>query len=309
MNVVPHDTLAYGLQLPIQSHSERYVAPWELAAGPAELGDVAVACEEAGFLYVGVCDHVAIPRERSSPIGATWYDTIATLSWLAAKTARVRLLSHVYVLPYRPPLMAAKAFATLDCLSGGRSIIGLGAGYLEEEFELLGVPFRERGRRFDEGIDELIRGLADDDVDGFVLAPRPVQQPRPPIWIGGSSSAALRRVARVADGWLPEATPRREMPAKIQELDIRCRELNRQQPVDIGAMSESIFIGQPTWDLGDGFLGDNLTGSGEQIAESLREFVQMGASHVMLRFKARSCTELIDQIGKFGTEVAPLLRN
>ena len=87
--------------------------------------------------------------------------------------------------PTAPPLMAAKAFATLDCLSGGRSIIGLGAGYLEEEFELLGVPFRERGRRFDEGIDELIRGLADDDVDGFVLAPRPVQQPRPPIWIGG----------------------------------------------------------------------------------------------------------------------------
>src|SRR5207245_11135667 len=114
----------------------------------------------------------------------------------------IRLLSHVYVLPYRHPLVTAKAFATLDALSGGRVIVGVGAGHLEAEFAALGVPFAGRGRRVDEAIDLLAAALTDEfpDHDGptwtvhdLGLRPRPVQRPRPPIWVGRSTRAALRR--------------------------------------------------------------------------------------------------------------------
>src|SRR3546814_5025007 len=99
--------------------------------------------DSAGFAYIAVCDRVAIPAPLTAAMGATWWDTVATLSYLAAATERVRLLSHVYVLPYRHPLVVAKAWATLDVLSGGRAVLGVGAGHVEGEFEALGVPRSE----------------------------------------------------------------------------------------------------------------------------------------------------------------------
>src|SRR3546814_13076778 len=107
--------------------SDLYAQPWEAAAGVPEVVAVARACDSAGFAYIAVCDHVAIPAPLTAAMGATWWDTVATLSYLAAATERVRLLSHVYVLPYRHPLVAAKAWATLDVLSGGRAVLGVGA--------------------------------------------------------------------------------------------------------------------------------------------------------------------------------------
>ena len=122
--------VAFGMQLPIQSQSTIFVQPWEPAAGAKELVQVARSCEAAGFDYVAVCDHVAIPADKADAMSTTWWDTIAPLSYLAAVTERVRLLSHVYVLPYRHPLAAAKAWATLDQLSGGRAILGVGTGHV-----------------------------------------------------------------------------------------------------------------------------------------------------------------------------------
>ncbi len=133
--------LAYGIQLPIQAQSTAFVEPWELEAGRDELAAIARACDDAGFAYVAVCDHVAIPREKAAAMNTTWFDTVATLGWLAAVTTRTRLLSHVYVAAYRHPLATAKAFATIDALSGGRAILGVGTGHVEAEFALLGVPF------------------------------------------------------------------------------------------------------------------------------------------------------------------------
>ena len=131
----------FGIQLPIQSQSTIYAQPWEADAGVEELVDIAQACDRAGFMYVAVCDHVAIPSEKAPAMSATWWDTIATLGYLAAVTQHVRLLSHVYVLPYRHPLVSAKQWMTLDTLSGGRAILGVGAGHVEGEFEALGVDF------------------------------------------------------------------------------------------------------------------------------------------------------------------------
>jgi probable F420-dependent oxidoreductase len=203
-----------GIQLPVQSQSTYYVEPWEPTAGRDELAAVARAADDAGFDYVAVCDHVAIPADRAAGMSTTWYDTVATLGWLAAITERTRLLSHVYVPAYRHPLQTAKAFATLDELSGGRVILGVGAGHVEGEFDVLGIPFAERGRLTDEAIDGIRRAWSGEfGWDGFGQRPRPRQQPAgPPIWVGGSSAPALRRAATRGDGWLPQGTTKAELP-------------------------------------------------------------------------------------------------
>src|SRR5206468_9368991 len=110
------------------------------------------ACDRNGFFYLAVSDHVCVPREQATAMSTAWHDTVATLGFLAAATRSVRLMSYVYVVPYRHPLVTAKAFATLDALSGGRVILGVGAGHLRGEFETLGIDFAKRGRLLDEAI-------------------------------------------------------------------------------------------------------------------------------------------------------------
>src|SRR2546423_2371396 len=153
VRIVPDGQVGVGLQLPIQSQSTLYAEPWEASAGAAELADIARAADRLGYFYVGVCDHVAIPRSQADAMGTTWYDTMTTLGWLAGITERVRLLSHVAVLAYRHPLVSAKAVATLDALSVGRAILGVGAGHVEAEFTTYGISFTERGAVPDETLD------------------------------------------------------------------------------------------------------------------------------------------------------------
>ncbi|HWW54047.1 MAG TPA: TIGR03619 family F420-dependent LLM class oxidoreductase [Acidimicrobiales bacterium] len=312
MPIVPEGQLAYGMQLPIQAQSTMFVAEWERDAGPDELVAITRAAEEAGFFYVAVCDHVSVPERLAPAMGTTWYDPISTLGLLAGVTSRIRLMSHVWVLPYRHPLVSAKAFATLDHLSKGRVIVGVGAGHVPEEFETLGVPFDHRGRLLDEAIDALKVALSEEfpsfagptwTFAGGGARPRPVQQPRPPIWVGGSSPAAVRRAGERGDGWLPQGTPKKDMPEQIATLrEYRARVGG--EPVEIGAISlPFLYVGSPSWDVGPGVKA----GSPDAVAASLLEFKEMGVSHVQIRFKVRSCDELLDQIGQFGADVAPLL--
>lgn len=302
--IIPPGRVVYGMQLPIQSQSTLYTEDWERAAGPAELARIVKAADRAGFFYVAVCDHVAIPRRLAEAMSTTWYDTVATLGWIGAMTERVRLLSHVYVLPYRHPAVVAKAFATLDHLSGGRVILGVGAGHVPEEFELLGVPFGERGRLADERLSAVAELLSSEFVGDFGARPRPVQQPRPPIWVGGSSRSAIRRAAR-ADGWLPQGTPRAEMPGQIAHLRAeRERSGLPVVPYDLGTVCEMLYVGEPTWEVGRRVI----CGSPDRLAASLREYVAMGVNQLQVRFRSRSCEELLDQMEAFATEVAPLLQ-
>lgn len=314
VQIIPDGRVVYGIQLPIQAQSSIFVAGWERQSGPEELVRIARQADRSGFFYVAVCDHVAVPRRLADAMGTTWYDTVATLGMLAGVTERVRLLSHVFVPAYRHPLVAAKAFATLDALSGGRLIAGVGAGHLAEEFATLGVDFANRGRILDEAIDVIDAALRSEfpDVDGptwsvhdMGLAPRPVQSPRPPIWVGGSSKAALRRAAAKGDGWLPQGTPRAQMPERIAYLLEERRRVRGEDPIAIGfgTAAEWVYVGQPPFEVGDG----TLVGRGEKIAESLNEVAALGVSHFQLWFKARSCDELVEQMEAFGSEVAPHL--
>ncbi|HXZ61965.1 MAG TPA: TIGR03619 family F420-dependent LLM class oxidoreductase, partial [Acidimicrobiales bacterium] len=314
VRTVPEGQVVYGMQLPIQSQSTRYVDEWELGSGPAEMARIARVADEAGFFYLGVCDHTAIPRRLANAMGTIWYDTVATLGWLAAVTSRTHLLSHVLVLAQRHPLRAAKEFSTIDALSGGRVIVGVGAGHVPEEYELFTGGFDERGRHTDEAVSALARCLTDEfpDLPGprfpahdMGLGPRPVRRPRPPIWIGGSSRAAIRRTAAFGDGWLPQGTSRRDLPDQIALLRELRAELRDAAPIDIGTIVEPIHLtsGGSGWDLPSWVV----SGGAEQVAASLRELVAMGVNHLQVRFMARSAEEFCDQTARFGVEVGPLL--
>ncbi|WP_328554946.1 LLM class F420-dependent oxidoreductase [Streptomyces sp. NBC_00358] len=310
MQVLPEGRLAYGIQLPVQSQSTIYAEPWEADAGPADLVGIARAADRAGFAYIAACDHVAIPRRLAPAMSTVWYDPVATLAHLAAVTERVRLLSHVAIVGLRHPLVTAKQYATLDHLSGGRLVLGVGAGHVQEEFDAVGADFARRGAVLDETIDALRAALGPDefpvhhgktyDFEGLGQRPRPAQE-RVPVWVGGSSPAAVRRAALRGDGWLPQGDPRDRLPGQIARL----RELRAgagvEEPLTIGAITEPLYVGEPGWEVGR----RTLSGPPEALAESLREYAAIGVHQIQVRFRSRSRAELLDQITAFGADVAP----
>lgn len=297
----------FGMQLPVQAQSQIFAESWEASAGRDELAAIAQACDRAGFDYVGVCDHVAIPADRALTMGTAWFDTVATLGWLAGVTSRVRLLSHVYVAALRHPLATAKGFATLDELSGGRAVLGVGAGHVADEFALLGVDFAERGRLTDDAVQGIRRawsdefGWVDDTLGAFGQRPRPVQPGGPPIWIGGSSPAALRRAATHGDGWLPQGTPKSGMTEAISHIGEQRASTGRTGPFTIGAIARPFFLGDPgpDWDLGRA----TLAGGAERIAAEVADYEAMGVDVLQVRFRSRSVAEYVEQVERFADEV------
>jgi probable F420-dependent oxidoreductase len=189
-------------------------------ASPENIRRVAVQAEQLGLADVWVSEHIIVPKDGGYPPSPNFWDPVLTLTWAAACTERVRLGTSVLVLPMRHPLPLAKELATLQNLSKGRLILGAGVGWLEAEFDALGVPFKERGRRMDEGI-AMMKAVWSEDPVTFPTKYIPAvinnmrSQPQPvkpiPIWIGGSSDAAINRALRL-DGWhgsrvRPEAAP------------------------------------------------------------------------------------------------------
>jgi probable F420-dependent oxidoreductase len=308
--IVPPGTVAWGLQLPIQAQSTIFVEPWEAGASTDDLVAVAQAADRAGALYVGVCEHVAIPKPHDGPMGTTWYHPFTTLGFLAGVTTSVRLLSHVIALPYHHPLEVAKAFTTLDALSGGRAVVGVGAGHVEAEFALLGADFAGRGRWVERSLPALRAALDEEyptlpdgdwDLDGSAaVSPRPVQA-SVPLWVGGSSAVAVRRAAQYGDGWLPQGVRRGDLPGVVARIRDLREAVGRPEAFDVGALV-GCYVGTPSWDVGPTYQGEP-----EEIAASLRTWVEAGADQLQVRFRSRDRAEIVDQIEAFGADVAPLL--
>jgi probable F420-dependent oxidoreductase len=179
---------------------------------PAAVVRFAHAAEEAGFSAIAFTDHPAPSDKWMRAGGHDALDPLTALGFCAAVTRRMLLMTLLLVLPYRNPLLAAKAAATVDVLSGGRLVLGVGSGYLRSEFAALGVDFAERGALFTEAV-EVMRGIWAADNYGYqgrhftahgqTAMPRPPQVPHPPFWLGGNSPVVRRRVARFGQGWTP----------------------------------------------------------------------------------------------------------
>ncbi len=202
-----------GIATPIVVRFPGTHGDWERDAGIAELAEIAAAGERLGYHHISCSEHVAVPAALEATRGATYWDPLATLGYLAARTERLRLLTNVLVLGYHHPLDIAKRYGTLDRVSGGRLIIGVGVGSLREEFELLGAPFDDRGPRADDAMAALRASLSRRvasyegpyyEYRDFVVDPHAVQD-RVPLWVGGRTRRSLRRAVTLGDGWVPFA--------------------------------------------------------------------------------------------------------
>jgi probable F420-dependent oxidoreductase len=183
-------------------------------ADPEVAAKVAIAAEDAGFDSLWTGEHVVLPDPQAPPSPAPpqtpMLDPAAALAFLAGQTRRVKLATGIIILPQRNPLVLAKELASVDVLSGGRLLFGLGAGYLQPEFEAIGASFEDRGARTSEAI-EVLRSLWTQEspsfegrfwsFSGIQAMPRPVQKPHPPILVGGHSPPAYRRAVAQGDGW------------------------------------------------------------------------------------------------------------
>src|ERR1051326_3348473 len=252
-------------------------------AGPDAIRRAAVQAENLGFADVWVSEHVILPKDAPYPPSPAFYEPILTWTWAAAATKRVRLGASVIVLPMHHPVPMAKQIATLQLLSAGRVIFGIGVGWLEAEFAALGVPFRERGRRTDESI-ALMRALWRDDPVSFPTKYIAAQiadmrmEPKPPpipIWVGGSSEAALARAVKLCDGWHGSRLP----PAKGPPCTAP-RRAHRPAPFAISLRT--------AWDGKDaGELGARLSA-----------YRDAGADHVLVEPGDREIEEWIRSVEK-----------
>jgi probable F420-dependent oxidoreductase len=250
------DSVEFGIHLP----------QYGRAADADAIREAAQQAEALGFHDVWVSDHIGVP-ERAT-VSAYLYEPLVTLTWAAAVTTRVRLGTSVLVVPYRHPMHLAKELASLDRLSGGRLVVGVGPGWLPEEFEALGVPFNERGRRTDEGIAAL-RACWDQRVVDFVGETVRIQgmrvEPRPgrriPIWVGGVSGRAIRRAVDVGDGWHAIGLG----PADLRPLIAVVR---HERPTDDFTVSLRV-----TW---DGLVNDL-----DKHRQELDEYRAAGVQHIM----------------------------
>ena len=205
-------------------------------ASPEAIVAAAKKAEEVGFEAIFVNDHVVVGDDARSASWTNVYDPFVAMSFIAARTTRIGVGVSVLIMPYRNPITSAKALATLDLMSGGRLTVGVGVGWNEAEFAALGAPFRERGARTDEYLRLWQACWAPGKVSfsgKFVsfaemhVNPKPVQQPHPPIWIGGTSDAALRRAARFAAVWQPTPLPVAQLVERQAVLRRTCEAAGR----------------------------------------------------------------------------------
>jgi probable F420-dependent oxidoreductase len=242
------------------------------AAGPDSIRKAAVEAEQQGYDDIWVSDHLAIPVDAPYPPTAYIYEPLVSLTWAAAATTRVGLGTSVLVLPMRHPLVLAKMLATLDLMSGGRLIVGAAVGWLEAEFDALGVPFAERGARSDETI-EMLRACWTEDpvslegerVAASFKAMRTLPQPaRPiPIWVGGHAEPAFRRAVRLGDGWHGS----RKTPAEAGPI---VKRLRAERP------EESFTLSLRTnWDA--------LSDDPDTIRRQIAEYRKIGIQHLMFQ--------------------------
>ena len=228
---------------------------------------IATEGEAMGFDYLTFTDHVVLPDTKVpgypySESGEFYEDApterheqIVGMAWIAAKTSRIRLVAAVLVVPHRPAVLSATMLATLDVLSGGRLVVGIGAGWLKTEFDaVVTTPFPERGAVTDEYIDtfKVLWTEASPKFDGkytkfdgIVLEPKPIQKPHPPIWVGGEGPAALRRAARVADAWYPIGSNNAHLLDTVPRLQAgiaRLREAEKKAGRKAGSVGVSFRV-------------------------------------------------------------------
>jgi probable F420-dependent oxidoreductase len=302
--------------------------------GPTATRDAILAMaregERLGFHSAMIADHIVFPVEsdsdypytldRKHPGGGDALETFSILGVVAGATEKLRLVTSVLVLPYRNPVLTAKMVASLDVLSGGRVTLGVGVGWLKEEFEALDSPdFDKRGAVTDEWL-TIFKQLWTTSPASFTgkfydyanirSEPFPLQKPHPPIWVGGHSKAALRRTARHGDGWHPVGAiaasplPPDEMRAHLAEL----KKMTEAEGRDFARLA--ISYKAPLYDSATSDRGGtrrSFSGSPKDIAGDIATFAGIGVHELIFDFRGQSASESIERLKRFAGEVMPLV--
>lgn len=260
---------------------------WETTATIEDLARVAEAADRLGYHHLTCSEHIGVPAAERDRRGVHYWDPLATFGFLAAHTERIRFATSVLVLGYHHPLAIAKRYGTLDVVSGGRLILGVGVGTLQEEFDLLGVPFADRGARGDDALRALRAALSQPepgyhgefyDFEGLVVEPCAVQD-RVPLWVGGRTLRSLRRAVALADGWSPFAVT----PAQVREWLARV-ELPAGFEVELQPVARLDPIGDP-----------------DRTREVLAETAALGATTVLVRFRTDSLEAYLERMEALAT--------
>jgi probable F420-dependent oxidoreductase len=257
-------------------------AQWADEGSIEDLARIAEAADRLGYHHLTCSEHIALPSSELGRRGAIYWDPLATFGYLAARTERIRFATSVLVLAYHHPLEIAKRYGTLDKISNGRVILGVGVGTLKEEFDLIGAPFDDRALRSDDALKALRASLSQRlpeyhglfyDFEGLVVDPCSVQD-HLPIWVGGRTLRSLRRAVTLADGWCPFAVT----PSQAAEW------LER---VDVPSGFEVVL--PPTERL-------DPVGEPAKTQEVLGETAALGATIIMAGFASRTLEEYLEQL-------------
>ena len=308
-------------------------------AGPMsaveQLTKLVVEGEAMGFDYATFSDHVVIPTDIQAkypysstgefPAGARAerHEQLIEVAFLAAKTTRLRLITSVMVVPHRPAVLTAKMLATIDVLSGGRLTLGIGAGWMKEEFEAIQAPdFAERGKVTDEYIKAFIELWSNPKpkfagkhvrFDNILLEPKPVQKPHPPIWVGGESGPALRRTAQLGDAWYPIGTnPANPLDslARFKAQVARLRKMTQEagrKPDAVGLALRCTAYGESVpAKAGDGERR-LFAGKPAEIAADIKALRDMGVGHLDIGFGGTTVEAMLGEMQKFRKDVLALV--
>ena len=286
------NTARYGLTTPGLTLNVARHSSWEKGATVEEIAAVAQAAERLGYDHLTCSEHVGIPVDVEAIRGGRYYDPLAIFGYLAATTSRIRFATYVLVLAYSHPLEIAKRYGTLDVVSGGRVILGLGVGSLHPEFKLLGLggaEFAERGKRGDEALRALRAAWGRRqpefhgeyyDFDDFIIDPCAVREDVP-IWIGGRSMRSLRRAVTLGDGWAPFGLSVEQMGQMIAEARELPEWSARAQPIDLILRHDGLLDPQA---------------KPQEAAEAIRATFAAGATRVNLGFVHESRAHYIEQL-------------
>jgi probable F420-dependent oxidoreductase len=276
-----------GIVTPIVNLNPRFEAPaWERDGTMADVVAVAREAERLGYRWLSCPEHIAIPEDVASVRGGRYWDPLVTLSYVAASTTRIGLLSHVVVLGYHHPLEIVKRYGSLDVASGGRVVLGVGVGSLRAEFDLLGVDFDGRGARADDAL-RAIRASFGQRVpsyagthyrySGLLVEPSGIDR-HLPIWVGGRTRRSLRRARELGDGWIPFGLSHAELKAMLDE---------RGPAGDGTGRFDIVLAPEPALDP---------VGDPEAAATTVDSYAELGATALNLRFRHRSRDHYMEQM-------------
>jgi probable F420-dependent oxidoreductase len=291
-----------GLVTPVLTCHPENDAAWTAAAGPEEVATIARTADRLGFHHLTCSEHVAIPRAVAPVRGARYYDPLATFGFLAAQTERIRFLTHVLVLGYHHPLEIAKRYGTLDRVSGGRLLLGVGVGTLEDEFRLLDIRFEARGPVYEDALRALRAAFGRREpryhgthyrFDDVVVDPCGIQQ-HVPIWLGGRTPRSLRRALIFGDGWDPFGLALDEITTIVHRARKSREWHDRTAPFDLVLPIDERF--DPT-----------KPDERQALRARADRYRDLGATILNLRFRHESLQHYLDQLEIVAAELSPAL--